>query len=219
LPVVPRLKIHYRGVELQEMDIDAILKLKPEYVLVDELAHTNAEGARHRKRYQDVLELLDHGINVYTTLNVQHVESLIDTVRQITGITVHETVPDSILDRADEIELIDLPPQELLKRLSEGKVYTPERSATAIQNFFRKGNLTALRENRLAQNRRARRHGLAGIHASQSHRRPVENGGALDGGGGGESLFRAAHSLDAAHRRHNGSAVGGDVCENFADVD
>jgi len=146
LPVVPRLKIPYRGVELQEMNLDAILQLKPGYVLVDELAHTNADGVRHRKRYQDVLELLDHGITVYTTLNVQHVESLIDTVQQITGITVHETVPDSILDRADEIELLDLPPEELLKRLAEGKVYTSERSATAMQNFFRKGNLTALRE-------------------------------------------------------------------------
>jgi two-component system sensor histidine kinase KdpD len=146
LPVVPRLKIPYRGVELQEMDLDAMLKLKPDYVLVDELAHTNAEGVRHRKRYQDVLELLDHGINVHTTLNVQHVESLIDTVQQIAGVTVHETVPDSVLDRADEIELIDLPPDELLARLAEGKVYTPDRSTVAMQNFFRKGNLTALRE-------------------------------------------------------------------------
>ncbi len=146
LVVVPRLKILYRGVELEEMDLDAILRLKPAYVLVDELAHTNVEGARHRKRYQDVLELLEHGINVFTTLNVQHVESLIDTVQTITGITVHETVPDGVLDRADEIELIDLPPEELLKRLAEGKVYTAERSVAAAQNFFRKGNLTALRE-------------------------------------------------------------------------
>jgi two-component system sensor histidine kinase KdpD len=146
LTLVPRLKIKYRGVEWEEMDLDAILKLKPDYVLVDELAHTNIEGARHKKRYQDVQELLDHGINVYTTLNVQHVESLIDTVQQITGITVHETVPDSVLDRADEIDLVDLPTEELLKRLAEGKVYTPERSAAAAQNFFRKGNLTALRE-------------------------------------------------------------------------
>ncbi len=146
LTLLPRLKIKYRGVELEEMDLDAILKLKPDYVLVDELAHTNVEGTRHKKRYQDVLELLDHGINVYTTLNVQHVESLVDTVQQITGITVHETVPDSVLDRADEIELVDLPTEELLKRLAEGKVYTPERSAMAVQNFFRKGNLTALRE-------------------------------------------------------------------------
>lgn len=146
LPHVPRLKIKYRGIELEEMDLDAILKLKPDYVLVDELAHTNVEGARHKKRYQDVLELLDHDINIYTTLNVQHVESLVDTVQQITGITVQETVPDSVLDRADEIELVDLPTEELLKRLAEGKVYTPERSAAAVQNFFRKGNLTALRE-------------------------------------------------------------------------
>lgn len=146
LQVIPRLKLKYRELELEEMDLDAILQRRPEYVLVDELAHTNVEGARHRKRYQDVLELLDNGINVYTTLNVQHVESLIDTINQITSIQVQETVPDGILDRADEIELIDLPPEELLKRLAEGKVYTPERSAVAIQNFFRKGNLTALRE-------------------------------------------------------------------------
>ena len=146
LPLVPRLKIPYRGVEVEELDLDALLALRPAYVLVDELAHTNLGGTRHRKRYQDVLELLDHGIHVYTTLNVQHVESLIDAVQQITGITVSETVPDSILDRADEIELLDLPPEELLKRLAEGKVYAPERSHVAMQNFFRKGNLTALRE-------------------------------------------------------------------------
>lgn len=146
LPIVPRLKIPYRGVEVEEMDLDAVLAQRPAYVLVDELAHTNVAGTRHRKRYQDVFELLEHGIHVYTTLNVQHVESLIDAVQQITGITVSETVPDSVLDRADEIELIDLPPEELLKRLAEGKVYTPERSALARQNFFRKGNLTALRE-------------------------------------------------------------------------
>jgi two-component system sensor histidine kinase KdpD len=146
LQVIPRLKLKYRELDLEEMDLDAILQRRPDHVLVDELAHTNVEGARHRKRYQDVLELLDHGINVYATLNVQHVESLIDAVNQITGIQVQETVPDSILDRADEIELIDLPPEELLKRLAEGKVYTPDRSRIAIQNFFRKGNLTALRE-------------------------------------------------------------------------
>ncbi len=168
LPFVPRLKIPYRGVELEEMDLDAILQLKPEYVLVDELAHTNAEGVRHHKRYQDVLELLEHGINVYTTLNVQHIESLVDTVRQITGISVHETVPDSMVDRADEIEVIDLPPEELLKRLSEGKVYTPERSAAAIQNFFRKGNLTALRE--IVLRKTAERVGMDLQEYMQAHR-------------------------------------------------
>jgi two-component system sensor histidine kinase KdpD len=168
LTLVPRLKIKYRGVEWEEMDLDAILKLKPDYVLVDELAHTNIEGARHKKRYQDVLELLDHGINVYTTLNVQHIESLVDTVQQITGITVHETVPDSVLDRADEIELVDLPAEELLKRLAEGKVYTPERSAAAVQNFFRKGNLTALRE--IALRKTAERVGMGLQEYMQANR-------------------------------------------------
>lgn len=146
LPVIPRQSLNYRGIQIQEMDLDAILRLKPEYVLVDELAHTNAEGVRHKKRYQDVLEILDNEINVFSTLNVQHVESLVDTVQQITGITVRETVPDSIIDNADEIELIDISPTVLLQRLSEGKVYAPDRSEAALMNFFHKGNLTALRE-------------------------------------------------------------------------
>ena len=146
LPVIPRKKINYRDSVVEEMDLDAILARKPELVLVDELAHTNAPGSRHLKRYQDVQELLDNGIDVYTTLNVQHLESRADAVAQITGSLVRETVPDSIFERADDIEVIDLPPDELLKRLEEGKVYSPERSQQAIQNFFRKGNLTALRE-------------------------------------------------------------------------
>jgi two-component system sensor histidine kinase KdpD len=146
LPTVPRRKIEYKGTTLGEMDLDAIIVRRPQLVLVDELAHTNAPGSRHTKRYQDVLELLDHGIDVYATLNVQHLESRADTVAQITGSTIRETVPDLILEQADEVELIDIPPDELLKRLSEGKVYTPERSQQAIQNFFQKGNLTALRE-------------------------------------------------------------------------
>jgi two-component system sensor histidine kinase KdpD len=146
LEQVPRMKIEYRGTVLEEMDIDAILTRRPQLALVDELAHTNAPGVRHAKRYQDVLELLEAGIDVYTTVNVQHFESRADAVRQITGVTVHETVPDSILDLADEIELIDLTPEELRKRLAEGKVYTPERVETAAKNFFRTGNLTALRE-------------------------------------------------------------------------
>lgn len=146
LPLIPRQKLEYRGLFFEEMDLDAILARRPELVLVDELAHTNIPGARHRKRYQDVTELLEAGINVYTTLNVQHLESRADTVRQITGITVHETVPDSILELADEIELIDLPPEALLKRLAEGKVYVPDRAAMAAQKFFRLGNLNALRE-------------------------------------------------------------------------
>ena len=146
LPVIPRKKIDYRGTALEEMDLDAIISRKPQLVLVDELAHTNVPGSRHTKRYQDVQELLDNGIDVYTTLNVQHLESRADAVAQITGTTIRETVPDSILEQADEVELIDIPADELLKRLSEGKVYTPERSQQAIRNFFQKGNLTALRE-------------------------------------------------------------------------
>ena len=146
LPIIPRKKVEYKGAVLEEMDLDAILARKPKLVLVDELAHTNAPGSRHKKRYQDVQELLENGIDVYSTLNVQHLESRADTVAQISGATVRETVPDSIFERADEVEIIDLPPDELLKRLSEGKVYSAERSRQAILNFFTKGNLTALRE-------------------------------------------------------------------------
>src|SRR5512140_1639682 len=146
LPIIPRKKVDYRGTVLEEMDIDAILALKPALVQVDELAHTNAPGSRHTKRYLDVLELLDNGIDVHTTLNVQHLESRADTVAQITGTTVRETVPDSLFERADEVQVVDLSPDELLKRMAEGKVYTGERSQRAIANFFRPGNLTALRE-------------------------------------------------------------------------
>ncbi|MDD5672801.1 MAG: sensor histidine kinase KdpD [Chitinivibrionales bacterium] len=146
LTIIPRVDILYRTLRIPEMDLDTILRLRPAYVLVDELAHTNTEGMRHKKRYQDVVEILDNGINVYTTLNVQHVESLVDTVAAISGITVQETVPDSIIDAADEIELIDLPPEELLQRLKEGKVYASAHSAAALENFFKKGNLYALRE-------------------------------------------------------------------------
>jgi two-component system sensor histidine kinase KdpD len=145
LPIIPRRKAEYRGVVLEDMDLDALLARRPQLALVDELAHTNIPGSRHAKRYQDVAELLDAGIDVFTTMNVQHAESRVDTVRQITGSTVHETVPDSVLDGA-EIELIDLPPVELLKRLDEGKVYLPERAEMAMMNFFREGNLNALRE-------------------------------------------------------------------------
>jgi two-component system, OmpR family, sensor histidine kinase KdpD len=146
LEIITNKKIEYRGVTLSEMDIDAVLARHPQLVLVDELAHTNAPGSRHPKRYQDVIELLDAGIDVYTTLNVQHIESLRDTVEQITGISMHETIPDTVIDTADEIRLVDLPPDELLQRLKEGKVYVPEQVAHAMEDFFRKGNLTALRE-------------------------------------------------------------------------
>jgi two-component system, OmpR family, sensor histidine kinase KdpD len=146
MPQLPRKKIIYKGFELEEMDIDLILEMKPKLVVVDELAHTNAPGSRHNKRYLDVLELLDNGINVYTAINVQHIESLADTVSQITGIIVKETVPDSIFDIADEIELVDISPDELIQRLSDGKVYTADKTKNAVENFFRKGNLSALRE-------------------------------------------------------------------------
>jgi len=144
--VIPRKSYQYKSTTVQEMDLDTIIARKPHTVLVDELAHTNAPNSRHTKRYQDVLEILDNGINVYTTVNVQHLESRSDTVAQITGIIVRETLPDEIFENADEIEVIDLTPEELLQRLSEGKVYTPERSKEAIESFFRKGNITALRE-------------------------------------------------------------------------
>lgn len=146
LEVLPRQQVEYRGTLLAEFDLDALLLRRPQLALVDELAHTNAPGLRHRKRYQDVVELLEAGIDVFTTVNVQHFESRADAVAQITGAVVHEKVPDSLLDLADEIELIDLAPDELRKRLAEGKVYTAERAEVAAQNFFRTGNLTALRE-------------------------------------------------------------------------
>jgi len=146
LEVVPRRSMEYHGVTLTEMDVDAVLARRPTLALVDELAHTNAPDSRHPKRYQDMEELLDAGINVYTTLNIQHLESLNDVVAQITGVIVRETIPDVVIDEASEIELIDLPPDELLVRLQSGKVYIPEQAARAIRDFFRKGNLTALRE-------------------------------------------------------------------------
>src|ERR1700719_3790947 len=146
MPIMPRTQIEYRGTKLNEMDLDAILTWHPGLAVVDELAHTNAPGSRHPKRYQDVLELLDAGIDVYTTLNVQHVASRSDVVRQISGVSVHETVPDSVLDLADEIVLVDLTPEQLRARLAEGKVYLGERAEWAAKNFFRESNLTALRE-------------------------------------------------------------------------
>jgi two-component system sensor histidine kinase KdpD len=146
LEVIPRKQVEYRGIKLFEMDLDAVLARHPRLALVDELAHENAPDSRHPKRYQDVEELLEAGIDVYTTLNIQHVESLQSVVAQITGIWMRETVPDSVIDEAAEIELVDLPPDELLKRLKEGKVYVPKQIASATEKFFRKGNLTALRE-------------------------------------------------------------------------
>lgn len=151
LETLPVKELEYRGVRLREFDVDAALARRPDVLLVDELAHTNAEGSRHAKRWQDVEELLAAGINVWTTLNVQHIESLNDVIGQITGIAVRETVPDSIFDSAEDLELIDISPEELLARLRGGKVYVPEQAQRAMQNFFSKGNLTALREISLRQ--------------------------------------------------------------------
>jgi two-component system, OmpR family, sensor histidine kinase KdpD len=144
--VLPRREMEYRGIKLTEMDIDAVLKRHPQLALVDELAHENAPGSRHPKRYQDIEELLDAGIDVYTTLNIQHIESGRNAVAQITGIWVREAVPDSFIDSASEIEMVDLPPEELIKRLKEGKVYLTGQIARATEEYFRKGNLLALRE-------------------------------------------------------------------------
>jgi two-component system, OmpR family, sensor histidine kinase KdpD len=152
---IPKRRLPYKGHVLAEMDLDAILQRKPKLALVDELAHTNAPGSRHPKRHMDVEEILAAGIDVYTTLNVQHLESLNDVVARITGVRVRETVPDSILDRADEVELIDLTPEDLIQRLKEGKVYVPDQAERAIGSYFMPGNLTALRE--LALRRTAQR--------------------------------------------------------------
>ena len=151
LEALPLRQVPYRGVTLCEFDLDAALARKPQLLLVDELAHTNADGLLHAKRWQDVEELLDAGIDVYTTLNVQHVESLNDVIAQITDVVVHETLPDAVLERADEIELIDLTPEELIERLSAGKVYLAPQAERALRNFFQKSNLIALREMSLRQ--------------------------------------------------------------------
>ncbi len=167
LEVIPRRSIDYKGHTLQEMDLDAILARRPALVLVDELAHTNAPGSRHAKRYLDVEELLAAGIDVYTTLNIQHVESLNDVVARITRIRMRELVPDAIIDRADEVEVIDLTPEDLIQRLQEGKVYVPQQAQRAIRHYFSPGNLTALRE--LALRRTAQRVDAQMLSYMQSH--------------------------------------------------
>ncbi|HXY20939.1 MAG TPA: universal stress protein, partial [Gemmatimonadales bacterium] len=172
LPVLPRRRVEYRGITLEELDLDAALARRPGILLVDELAHTNAPGSRHPKRWQDVEELLAAGVSVYSTLNVQHLESLNDVVARITGVTVRETLPDSVFDQADELELADLSADDLLGRLRQGKVYMPEQAAAAIERFFRKGNLIALREmtlRRAAERVDAQMRGYmqdAGIHST-----------------------------------------------------
>ena len=146
LEQVPPKRLSYHGGEFTELDTDAVIARNPRTVLVDELAHTNVPGTRHEKRWQSVEELLDAGINVLSTVNVQHFESLNDTICQITGVCVRETVPDRVLDEADEVELVDVPPDALLNRLKRGAIYAPEKIDQALNNFFRRGNLVALRE-------------------------------------------------------------------------
>ncbi len=202
LPQVPRKKVAYQGRQLEEMDLDALLARKPAIALVDELAHRNAPGSRHERRWQDVEELLDAGVDVYTTVNIQHLESVNDLVHQITGVRVSETVPDAVLERLRDIRLVDLPARELIERLNQGKVYLPEQAAQALQAFFSPSNLTALRELAMqtvaehvdADLREARAaRGLAGI-AIQRHVLI-----AIDGRGQSEYLVRAGARI--AERR------------------
>src|ERR1700727_2090036 len=155
LEVIPRKRIVYKDQVIEEMDLDALIARRPRLALVDKLAHTNAPGSRHPKRYLDVEELLSHGIDVYTAVNIQHIESLNDVVAKITHVRVQETVPDSVFDRADAIELVDLTPDDLIQRLKEGKVYVPKQAERALEHYFSPGNLTALRE--LALRRTAER--------------------------------------------------------------
>jgi two-component system sensor histidine kinase KdpD len=170
LEVIPRRPVDYRGHTLAEMDLDALLARRPQLALVDELAHTNATGSRHPKRYMDVEELIAAGIDVYTTLNVQHIESLNDVIARITRIRVRETVPDSVIDKADDIEIIDLTPEDLIQRLKDGKVYVPHQAERAIRHYFSPGNLTALRE--LALRRTAQRVDEQMVRYMQAHAIP-----------------------------------------------
>ncbi|MEP6633563.1 MAG: DUF4118 domain-containing protein, partial [Luteimonas sp.] len=202
LETLPRRQIEHRGHRLQEFDLDTMLARKPQLALVDELAHRNAPGSRHERRWQDVVELLDAGIDVYTTINIQHLESLNDVVHRITGVRVGETVPDRVFDRLRDIVLVDLPPRELIERLKQGKVYVPEQANQALQAFFSPSNLAALRElamqtaaDRVDSDLRAEQtaRGLPGV--------PLRRGVlvAIDGRGQSEYLVRVARRL--AERR------------------
>lgn len=172
LEALPTQHHEHRGVTLREFDVDAALARHPDLILVDELAHTNATGTRHEKRWQDVEELLNAGINVWTTLNVQHIDSLNDVIAQITGVTVRETVPDRVFDLANDLELVDLTPEELLTRLKEGKVYLPDQARLALQHFFQKPNLTALRELSLRQAARRVHHDVESARRDRAARHP-----------------------------------------------
>ncbi len=175
LEVLPPRTMAYRGKELTEFDLDAALLRHPALILVDELAHSNVQGARHPKRWQDVEELLAAGIDVFTTLNVQHLESLNDVVGGITNVRVWETVPDTVFDDAEEVVLVDIPAEELLERLKAGKVYVPQQAERAANNFFRKGNLDGPARAGAAQHRRSRRGRRSGVSRRQVDRIRVED--------------------------------------------
>ncbi|TRN47832.1 sensor histidine kinase KdpD, partial [Pseudomonas syringae] len=203
LPQQPLLRTEYRGMTLEEMDLDALLKAAPSLVLVDELAHTNAPGSRHAKRWQDIQELLAAGIDVYTTVNVQHLESLNDQVRGITGVQVRETLPDWVLQEAFDLVLIDLPPRELLERLRDGKVYVPEQARAAIDAFFTQTNLTALREMAMQTAAAQVDNDLAQGYRQLGQSAPAVRGRMLvgiDGDIHAERLVR--HASRVAQRRH-----------------
>ncbi|MGA1827734.1 MAG: histidine kinase, partial [Microbacterium sp.] len=201
LPQIPRAIVSHRDVELSELDVDAVITRHPDIALVDELAHTNAPGSRNAKRWQDVEEILDAGIDVVTTVNVQHIESLNDVVEQITGVPQRETVPDAVVRGADQIEVVDLAPQSLRDRLSAGVVYPAERIDAALSNYFRLGNLTALRELALlwladevdsALKHYRTEHGIEGTW--QARERVVV---ALTGGPEGDTLIRRGARIAA----------------------
>lgn len=173
LEVLPCKEMDYRGIKLREFDLDGALQRRPQLILVDELAHNNAQGCRHTKRYQDVEELLQAGINVYTTVNVQHLESLNDLVSSITGIVVNERIPDSVFDRASQVELVDIEPEELVKRLRAGKVYRERQARQALQNFFTPENLAALRE--IAMRRTADQLNRSAVHEGNEKSARREN--------------------------------------------
>jgi two-component system, OmpR family, sensor histidine kinase KdpD len=205
LEVLPRAQVTYRGATLSELDVDPVLARRPEVVVIDELAHTNAPGSRHAKRWQDVEQVLDAGISVLTTVNVQHLESLNDVVEQITGVPQRETVPDAVVRRADQIELVDMSPEALRRRLAHGNVYAAEKIDAAMANYFRIGNLTALRElallwlaDRVDEGLRRYKTEHAIDHVWEARERVVV---ALTGGPEGETLIRRAARIAARSAR------------------
>ncbi len=202
LEVVPPREVLYKGVVLREMDTEAVIRRRPEVALVDELAHTNVPGSHHEKRYEDVQELLAAGITVISTLNIQHIESLNDTVVQMTGVRVHETIPDWVLDEAEQVELIDMAPEALIQRMKHGNIYAPEQARRALDNFFTVGNLTALRDLALRTTAREVEDKLSAYMRDQAREGPVALAErvlvAVDHRPVGKTLIRRAWRMAAA---------------------